>query len=133
MGKRFKRASPLVILLLVVFLAGCASWAQLSGGEKTRVSLSLLQDQLVTLRTGAVKWALNLPQGTDAELKKKREILTVLHEKILPAMKLAQETIGAVAVEAKNGNIDREAAQRLVLPFINRVILLLAQIGYIGG
>ena len=136
MRQSFRQQSVLIVLLALILsfaIAGCASWGQLTKEQKTRVVLSFMQDELINLRSGAVTWALNLPETTEAEIDKKREILTAIHEKVLPACKMANEMIMDLAEEAQEGTIDVESAKRLINPWINKVVVLLAALGYLQG
>ena len=124
----------LAVAFCVALLAGCASWEQLTKDQQARVVLDIAQEQLTNLRQGGKDWVLSLPEDTQEEKQYKLEKAQQWNTTVLPAIQIANDWIGDLMHELSRSEgvtLDRYAVQRLVYPYINKVIFLLVDMGYI--
>jgi len=123
----------LAVVFCLMFLVSCASWEQLSKDEQARVVLDITQEQLSTWREAGKQWVLALPETTDEEKELKLDKAKMWNSNVLPAMQVANDWIYSLMQELSKaeGSLDRYAVQRLVNPYISRVVFLLVEMGYI--
>lgn len=116
--------SFLVAGALILVVAGCANlqskWQKLTPDEKARVVCGDLQARLCELTdTG------------EAYVKLHPQVQPVWIEKVVPAIKVANDALGVIEVMAQTGTVTPADVYAKVDPLINDVVDLLTSMGVI--
>lgn len=117
------RLQVAIISFMVLLISGCATWGDLTPDEKARATVDMLQVQLEDTFDAAKAYVDARPEDVG--------IQTAWDTKIVPAFDEANRLLKDAMDLAQAGEITPDLARSKVTPAINRVIVLLGEIGFI--